>query len=190
MNDEFITRAIEEDRYVKALRLIDRFEVEIEAELRRVADEFISETDGLFNDDPDQRFGFNRDPGPVIAHGRINTDMKRVASKAEGADTLTLNITLRWLDPAEYGFSDIDGALCVTAYKINGAGSDDHQRVKQQTEKEEYDVQLCRDAYNNAPGMVYVPVETAAEIRDGFQMLKTHFWEHGGEYGVNLDAVE
>jgi hypothetical protein len=99
-------------------------------------------------------------------------------------------ITLRWLDPAEYGFSDIDGALCVTAYKINGADSDDHQRIKQQTEEEGYDVQLCRDAYNNAPGMVYVPVETAAEIRDGFQMLKTHFWEHGGEYGVNPDAVE
>lgn len=190
MNDEFITRAIEEDRYLKALRLIDRFEMEIEAELKRVADEFVSGTDGLFNDDPGQRFKFNRDPGPVIAHARINTDMKRVASKEDGADTLTLNITLRWLDPSEYKSSHIDGALCVTAYKINGADSDDHKRVRQQTEAEGYDVQLCQDAYNNAPGMVYIPVETAAGIREGFQTLKKHFWEYGGEYGVNPDAVE
>ncbi len=41
MNDEFITRAIENDRYLKALQLINRFEMEIEGELKRVADEFI-----------------------------------------------------------------------------------------------------------------------------------------------------
>lgn len=189
MNDEFITRALEDDRYLKALRLIDRFELEIEGELRRVADEFISESAGLFDEDVNSRFKFNRDPGPVICHARINTNMNRVASEEEDADTLTLNITLRWLDPAEYGFSHIDGALCVTAYKINGAISDDHKRVKQRTKSNESDVQFCRDAYNNAPGMVYVPVETAAEIRDGFETLKQHFGKYGEEYGVEPDSV-
>lgn len=190
MNDEFITRAIENDRYLKALQLINRFEMEIEGELKRVADEFINEAEDLFDDDANRRFNFSRDPGPVISHARINTNMNRVASKKEGASTLTLNITLRWLDPAEYGLSDIDGALCVTAYKINGAISGDHNRVKEQTEVDDIDVQFCRDAYNNAPGMVYVPVETASDIRDGFETLKQHFGEYGEEYGVDPNSVE
>lgn len=190
MNDEFITRALEDDRYLKALRLINRFETEVEGELKRVANEFVSETSGLFDDELNQRFKFNRNSGSVIAHARINTDMARVASKKEGADNLTLNITLRWLDPAEYGLSHVDGALCVTGYKINGAVSDHHERLKQQTKEAGVDVQFCRDAYNNAPGMVYVPVETAAEIRDGFETLKTHFCEFGDEYGVDPDSIE
>jgi hypothetical protein len=190
MNDEFITQSIEEDRYLKALRLTDRFETEVEGELRRVADEFTSENENLFEEEVNHRFGFNRDPGPVIAHARINTNMNRVASKKESADTLTLNITLRWLDPAEYGLSHIDGTLCVTAYKINGAISDDHNRVKQRTKSDSVDVQFFRDAYNNAPGLVYVPVETAAEIRNGFETLKQHFGEYGEEYGVDPDSVE
>lgn len=189
MNDEFITRAIQEDRYLKSLRLIDRFETEIEGELRRVADEFITETEHLFEDDIDQRFGFNRDAGPVIAHARISNDMRRVASEQEGADTLTLNITLRWLDPGEYGLSHVDGALCVTAYKINGAASGDHDRVKQRTTLAEANIQFCRDAYDNAPGMIYVPITTAAEIRAGFDTLKKHFWEYGAEYGVSPDSI-
>lgn len=45
MNDKFITRAIENDRLLKAIRLVDRFETEIEGELMRVTDEFISETE-------------------------------------------------------------------------------------------------------------------------------------------------
>lgn len=190
MNDEFITQALAEDRYLKALQLIDRFETEVEGELKRISDEFISGAEDLFSDEVTQRFKFLRDPGPVIAHARINTDMDRVASTEDGADTLTLNITLRWLDPAEYGLSDIDGALCVAAYKINGAVSDDHNQVMERTKADGVDVQFGRDAYGNAPGMMYVPVETAAEIRAGFETLTQHFWAYGELYGVNPDAIE
>lgn len=105
MNDEFITRAIEKDRLLKAIRLVDRFETEIEGELGRVADEFISGNEDLFDDDVNRRFSLTKIAGPVITHARINTNMNRVSSTDDGADTLTLNITLRWLDPAEYGHS-------------------------------------------------------------------------------------
>ncbi|WP_277556224.1 hypothetical protein [Halobaculum limi] len=190
MNDDFITQAIAEDRYLKALRLIDRFEMEIEGELKRVAEEFISGTESLFADGVSRRFKFARDSGAVLAHARVNTGMNRVASAESGADTLTLNITLRWLDPAEYGISHVDGALCVAGYKINGATSEDHTRVKQYTEESDTEIQFCRDAYNNAPGLIYVPVETAEDIREGFELLKKHFWDYGAEYGVDPDSVE
>lgn len=190
MNDEFITRAIENDRLLKAIRLVDRFETEVEGELRRVTDDFISENEDLFDDDVNRRFNLTKIAGPVITHARVNTNMNRVSSTNDSADTLTLNITLRWLDPAEYGYSGTDGALCVVAYKINGADSDDHNRVKRRTIEEDWDVEWCRDAYDNAPGMVYIPVESAEEIREGFNTLKEHFWKYGSEYGVNPDAAE
>lgn len=190
MNDDFITRAIENDRYLKAIRLINRFETEIEGTLQRVTDEFISGNEELFDNEVDQRFNVNRDAGPVITHARVNTDMNRAPSSQEGTQNLTLNITLRWLDPAEYGISNVNGALAVTAYKINGAASDDHDTVKQQTLEDSWDINWCRDAYNNAPEMAYVPVESAEEIREGFDTLKQHFWKYGSEYGVDQDAVE
>jgi len=190
MNDKFITQAIENDRYLKALRMIDRFELEVEGELTRVADEFIGVNESLFEDDVNQRFKFIKNASKVIAHARIVINMNRIASNKEGADNLKLIITLRWLDPAEYGLSHIDGALCVAGYKINSAISDHHNRVKELTKSDGIDVRFCRDAYDNAPGMVYVPVETAAEIRDGFETLKQHFGKFGEEYGVDPSSVE
>ncbi|WP_302080606.1 hypothetical protein [Salinibaculum rarum] len=190
MNDEFITRAIENDRYLKAIRLINRFETEIEGELKRVTSEFISGNEDLFDTGVDQRFNVNRNAGPVLTHARVNTDMNQMSSAQDGATNLTLNITLRWLDPAEYGLSDVNGALCVTAYKINGATTDDHNKVKRQTVEDSWDISWCRDAYNNAPEVAYVPVESAEEIQQGFDTLKQHFWKYGSEYGVDPDSME
>lgn len=189
MNDEFITKAIENDRYLKAFRLVDRFETEIEGELRRVANEFVSGSEALFDDDADQNFDLERYAEQVIAIVRVNTRMNRVRSAEYDNQDLWLNTTLRWLDPAEYGLLDVDGALCVTAYKINYAGDDDYDRVKRQTAADDWLVNFCRDAYENAPGMVYVPVESAAEIHAGFDTLKEHFWTYGAEYGVDPDSV-
>lgn len=153
MNDEFITRGIENDRYLKATRLVNRFETEVEGKLKDVTDDFISNTEDLFEDGVDKDFNMTGSAGAVIAHGRVNTDMKRFYAGEDGADTLTLNITLRWLDPAEYDYPDADGALCVTGYKINSAASENHDRIKRQMRDDDSDVRHCRDAYDNAPGM-------------------------------------
>ena len=35
------------------------------------------------------------------------------------------------------------------------------------------------DQYNNVPGLFYVPVETAADVRDAMDLLDVHFAEFG-----------
>jgi hypothetical protein len=50
MNDEFFTKAIEEDRYLKAIQLINRFETELRRELEHIGNQFVKENPQLFVD--------------------------------------------------------------------------------------------------------------------------------------------
>lgn len=184
MNNEFITRAIENDRYLKAIRLINRFETEIRGELERVAEEFVRENSELFVDGPEPSWNNSRSSGRIIAFARVDYPMERISSTAADADRLTLNTAIRWLDPAKYGHPDTDGALCVVSYKIKNCPRDDYERIKEQTLSEDWGINFCQDAFSSAPGVLYVPVESAEEITTGFETLKKHFSTYVSDYGV------
>lgn len=184
MNDDFVTKALQQDRYLKAVRLVDRFETEIERELNRVGDEFVRENPDLFPDVPEPQTTVRPQSVTHVAYVRWRCRMTRVPT--DGADDrLTLELYLRWIDPDIFGDSNREGALCAASYKINGVQQEDQELVEQLTREGDWDVRFAPDPHDRDPGTFYVPVETAQDVRDGFEALKRHFSEFGSRFGTD-----
>lgn len=187
MNDEFFTQALQGNRYLKAIQLINRFETELEHELKRFGNQLVEANPGQFETGVEGRWNNRRSTSSVIAFARVDYDLNRVSSVTDGAADLTLNLSFRWVDPGEYGHVDIDGALTLLSYKIKQLPVDDYDAVSQATREDEWSVYFADDAFSNAPGIVYVPVETAAEMKDAGRALQEHFEEFVSMYGVHAD---
>ncbi len=187
MNENFVTKAIKQDRYLKATRLADQFEEEIIRELENFSKEIIKENDGLFVDDvsPDP----NRLPQPssALATLRVDSTMSRVKSPDQ-PDNLTLNVALEWMTPEKRGEDTPDGsALCCVHYKIKNLSREDFEDLKAKTRKhDDWDVRFGEDMYSSrtTPGVVYIPVQSAAGIKRAFETLKSHFNEYADDFGV------
>lgn len=184
MDDEFFTKALQEDRYLKAIQLLDRFEAELRRELERVGDELVEDHPELFVRDAEADWNNGRSSSSVLAFARVDYVMDRLRSADEDAQNLKLNLSFRWVEPSQLGFYDVDGVLTVAVYKIKRAPPEDHQRVVESTRKEDWSVQTADDAFGNAPGVFYLPVETAADFREAFDTLSDHFSTFGTTYGV------
>lgn len=182
MNEQFVTDAIQEDRYLKAIRMIDRFETEIREELERVGGEIVAANPEMFPDRVEPKWNNRRQPNPVIAFARVDYEMDRV-SEINDNETLTFNLGIRWLDPGEYGHPEQEGALCVASYKIKHATRDEFDRCRNQTMEGDWPIQFTDDAYRNAPGVCYIPVEDADELKDAFETIKEHFATFGSTFG-------
>jgi len=186
MNEEFITEAIQDERCLKARKLLDRFETEIENELKSMGREAVDRNPQLFQytpeeADPNVKFSWNT--STIITNIRANLQMSRV-SKEDESDRLYLNISLRWVDPIEWGEEDIEGVLCAACYKINGGDMDDFQEVKRDTLESDWSVRFGEDQYNNAPGVMYIPVGSGEELRNANKILIDHFTEFGDYWGL------
>lgn len=189
MDNEFVTQAIENDRCLKAHRLLKRFEDEIEALVGRMGEEMITAHPDLFQDDPSRGFKADWDNGTIIANARDNLEM-RVVNKDDPSATMKLNVSVRWVDPLDWGEDDVDGALCAACYKINNGNSDDHRRVVEAAEDWELDVRVGDDQFSNAPGIFYIPVEDATELQDATETLIEHFRRFGDHWGVDPADVD
>jgi len=184
MNNEFVTQAIENDRCLKAHRLLERFEDEIEALVGRMANAMIAAHPDRFPDDVSSGFKTDWNSGTIIANARDNYGM-RVVNDGNPSANMKLNVSVRWVDPLDWGEDDIDGALCAVCYKINNGNSDDHKAVVEATEDSELDVRVDDDQFNNAPGIFYIPVEGATELREAADTLIEHFSHFGDHWGVD-----
>jgi hypothetical protein len=187
MNDEFFTQALRENRYLKAIQLINRFETELEHELKRFGDQIVEANSDQFETGVEGRWNNSRSSGSVIAFARVDYDLDRVSSQDANPSDLTLNISFRWVEPAEYGHADVDGALTLLSYKIKQLQANDYEAVSQVTREDEWPVHLADDAFSNAPGIVYVPIETAADMKDAERALQEHFEEFISMYGIKAD---
>ena len=185
MNDEFVTQALQEDRYLKAVRLTDRLETELERELERSGDNFVAENRSLFRDNVDASTKVRPNSASHIAYIRASYEMIRIP-EADSSDNLELELYLRWVDPDKFGFTNCDGALCAASYKIKNALREDHKEVERLTEEGDWDVQCADDPHGRDPGTFYIPVETASEIREAYDNLSGHFSEFGTMYGMDL----
>jgi len=183
MNDEFVDEALRNDRCLKAHRLLQRFETEIRAELRDWGSDLIEENPDLFPEDVGSKIRVSWDNSTIIANARDNLNLYRV-NEDQPTQTQNLNISLRWVDPIEWGEEDTDGALCAACYKINGGNQSDFERVKRDTIREEWDIAFGDDQFNNAPGILYIPVETADDLRRAIKALQKHFGKFGEYWGV------
>jgi len=187
MNDEFFTQALQGNRYLKAIQLINRFETELEHELKRFGDQIVEANPYQFETGVEGRWNNRRSSGSVIAFARVDYDLRRVSSADDDATDLTLNHSFRWVEPGEYGHADVDGALTLLSYKIKQLRAEDYETVSQATKEDEWPVHLADDAFSNAPGIIYVPVETAAEMQNAEQTLQEHFEEFVSMYGVKAE---
>ena len=189
MDNEFVTQAIENDRCLKAYRLLKRFEDEIEALVGRMGEEMIAARPDRFPEDVGSRFRANRDSGTIIANARENFEM-RVVNEDDTSANMKLNVSVRWVDPLDWDEDDVDGALCAACYKINNGNSDDHRAVVEATENSELDVRIDDDQFSNAPGIFYIRVEDATELRDAADTLIEHFSRFGHHWGVDPADVD
>jgi hypothetical protein len=184
MDNEFVTQAIENDRCLKAYRLLKRFEDEIEALVGRMGNEMIAAHPDRFPVDVSGGFKTHWDSGTIIANARENFEM-RVVNEDDRSANMKLNVSVRWVDPLDWNEDDVDGALCAACYKINSGNSDDHRRVVEATEDSELDVRANDDQFSNAPGIFYIPVEDAAELQAAADTLIEHFSRFGDYWGID-----
>lgn len=181
MTDEFLIKGLEDDRYLKALRLADQFEDEIEAKLQQIAENMIEENPELFDTGIEGDKKTKNNPKNTIAFSRIDYPMAR--KKSEEDDTnLKLNVHLYWVDPTEYNRTDIDGTLRGLGYKIKDA-------LK---ENEDYVAKRTRDMTINAATspwgtrtVFYKHVSPGAELPEAADMLVDHFSKFGTEFGFS-----
>lgn len=184
MSESFLTEGLKEDRYLKAVQLINKFETELRRELERVGDEIVGDRPNLFVDEVEASWNNSRSSGSNIAFARVDYQMDRETSVADDDRNLKLNISFRWIEPTQLGHQNVEGALSVASYKIKYANPDRHSDVVESTHTEEWDDISCADdAFNNSPGIFYIPVNTAEKMYEAHERLKSHFEAHASMYG-------
>ena len=183
MNEEFITKGIENDRYQKAIRLVDQFETEMVREIRNLSKDTIAQRPKLFVDDASPSKSVSRNRTTPLGHMRMDTDLRRVNSDGE---RLTLNIGIEWAKPEVHGHEEpADGALCLVLYKIKNLAKADYRRVKKQTQsRSKWDkIRFDDDVWNSDWSIFYVPVTDGPEVKEGFETLQNHFLKFGESFG-------
>jgi hypothetical protein len=186
MNDKFITEAITNDRYLKAVRLADQFEDEIAREFRNFLEETIEQQPEIFVDDAAPSKSQTSVRTEPLAHTRMQADMKRVNNDGEH---LKFYLSIAWTQPELHG-QEADGALRVVLYKIKNDTRNRYDRVKQQTKSESKwdDIQFSDDHWNSNRGIFYIPVNDAQELKNGLQTLRQHFFSFHEEFGLPADS--
>lgn len=184
MVDSVLSGGLEQDRYLKAVQLLNRFETELRRELERIGDTIAAANRRQFVDNVSASWNNNRSAGSIIAFARVDYELDRQLSAANGGDDLTLNLSFRWIDPTQLGHTDVEGALTILSYKIKQLDAETYTTVSQQTQTDEWeDISCADDVFNNAPGIFYIPVETAEDIDAVGEQLQAHFEANVSSYG-------
>lgn len=184
MNNKFVTNAIEKDRYLKAMRLVDQFESEIKRELKNTCKTMVEDNDDLFPNEPTIDTNSYDIKASTTIYAKVPLD--RVESHDEDSDTLTLYHSIEWTEPEDRREdTPTDSALCVAHYKLIPFPRDDYESVKAQTEQSgDWNVRFGDDVHNSDRGVCYIPITDAIEMNNALSELRNHFSTYGHEYGV------
>lgn len=183
MTDDFLTKGLQEDRYLKAIRLISQFEEEIVAMLHELDERMVEVQPDLFNSSVEPDVNTNRTPANGLAFTRINHSMTGPQAPDNGQ---MLNVHLYWMPPTEYERTDIDGAIRGFGYKVKNADTDIDDRVVEQMQGQDWSLETSSNPYD--PNTVfYRHVSSTAEIEETAETLVEHFKEFGGKYTADFD---
>jgi len=178
MTDDFLTEGLRNNRYLKALRLPDQFDDQIEARLKQFDRRMVDTHPGLFDPDDSPSFGTNDSPSSGLAWQRINHPMN-------GPDAPTgnqkLNVHLYWMEPNRYGRPDIDGAVRAFGYKIKNADENIDQKIRSDTHNGEWSIETSENPYDNNITF-YRHVSSVPEIKETEETLVEHFEKFGEQY--------
>lgn len=180
MTDGFITKGLENDRYLKAIQLINQFEDEIEAMLLELDQRMVDEHPDLFDSSTDPNVRARQTPSNGLAFSRINHLMNGPRAPDSG-QTQRLNVHLYWMPPTEYGRTDVDGALRAFGYKIKNADQGVDDRVIEQTRARDWSLETSGNPYDTNT-VFYRHVSSATEMEKTADMLVRHFSEFGDAY--------
>lgn len=186
MTAEFLTKGLQSDRYLKALRLIDQFEREIEALLMEFDQRLTDQHPDLFDPADDPSVRSNQTPGSGFALHRINHSMNGPRAPV-GDRTQKLNVHLYWMAPTDYNRTDVDGALRAFGYKVKYADESVDTRVVEKTRADDWPVDTSGNPYDSNT-VFYNHVSSMAEIRATMDTLVDHFAEYGDNYAATLDG--
>lgn len=185
MNENFVTNAIESDRYLKATRLVDQFEFEMKRDLKNRCKAVIEDNSALFPDNPSfdsNVFDNNSSLGSI----RMEVPMDRKSGQDDDSDTLKFYIAIEWSESAERGLTEPSNkALCVALYKIRPNPRDDYDAVAKQTKQmDKWTIQCGDDINDSDRGVFFIPVTDGGELDDALNELCAHFSRYGTEFGV------
>lgn len=180
MTDEFLTEGLRDDRYLKAIRLVDQFEDEIGAILSDFDQRMVDEQPALFDPGSTPRLKTTQTPSNGLAYHRINHALTGPRAP-EGNQRL--NVHLYWMPPTEYDRTEVDGALRAFGYKIKNADPDIETRIVEQTRAGNWSLETSGNPYDSNT-VFYRHVSSTGEIKDTIETLVDHFSEFGGEYAV------
>jgi hypothetical protein len=179
MSEDVLTNGLQNDRYLKALRLAEQFQSEIGAILQQFDQAMVDAQPDLFDPSLDPKVKKSRNPGSGLANHRIN---HRLTGPKAPDGNQKLNVHLYWMPPAEYNRTDINGALRAFGYKIKHADTDIDTRVVQKTRARDWDVDIADNPYDSNK-VFYNHVSSRVEIEDAMATLVDHFDTFGDEYG-------
>lgn len=180
MTGEFLTEGLRNDRYLKAIRLIEQFDNEMEATLHELGQRMIDEQPDLFGPSVDPDVQFRRNPSSSLAYQRIQYQMHGV-QVPHGEEAQNLNVHLYWMAPTEYTRTDIDGALRAFGYKIKNAASTVDDLVAEQTRSSDWPLETSENPFDSNI-VFYRHVDSATDIEETANTLVEHFSEFSDEY--------
>jgi len=183
MTDDFLTGGLEQDRYLKAVRLADQFQEEIISRLFEFDEAMVDVQPDLFDPETEPDSNTNNTPNNGLALHRINHPME--GPRAPDKDQ-RLNVHLYWMSPTEYNRSDIDSAVRGFGYKIKYGDTDVDQWVEAQTHDGDWSLQTGDNPYDSNT-VFYRHVSSAAEINETATELVQHFSEYGAAYAADSD---
>lgn len=180
MTGEFLTEGLRNDRYLKAVRLVEQFENEMEAILRKLGRRMVDQHPSLFGSPLDTSTNSSRDSGTALAYQRIDFKMNGV-QVPDDERTPRLNVHLYWISPAEYARTDVDGALRAFGYKIKFADTGVDEQVANQTRASDWPIEISDDPFSSSV-IFYKHVDSVGDIEETADALVNHFSEFGDAY--------
>jgi len=180
MDESFVNSGFEDNRYLKAHELVDRFESQTEAALEETVRSVRDTHSDLIQ--PNASLSFRRYTGSTLR--TLRSEVSLIEENGEG-NNLTFNLGLEWVEPTAqpHGTANVgENVFCYVLYKIKYGSDTIFNEVEAETSETE---NKCDSIYFGeekwdrppkvAPGIVYHPVASGEDLQLGLDRLEQHF---------------
>jgi hypothetical protein len=180
MTEDFLTMGLREDRYLKAIELLEQFDEEIRVTIEDVGQQMVDSQPDLFVNDVEGDVSIKRKPSSSKSWARVNYEMDR--NRTTDSQRQRLNVHLYWVPPTDYGRRDVDGALRAFGYKIKGASTQTDDAVVRKM-GDDWTLHTAHNPFDDNI-VFYRHVNSTADIERTAQEMINHFETFGGHYVV------
>lgn len=180
MTEDFLTMGLREDRYLKAIELLEQFDEEIKVTIRDVGQQMVKSQPDLFIEDVEGSVRLGRKPSSSKSWARV--DYKMDPDRTPAGQQQRLNVHLYWVPPTDYGRRDVNGALRAFGYKVKGASTETDAEVVRAM-GDDWELDTAPDPFGNNT-VFYRHVSSTTEIEETAQAMVNHFERFSDRYVV------